>query len=351
MRGKYTDSNGEQTAGVDLAAKVRFLRRRSSYPHRPANVDTKETHTSWLFLANNLVYKLKKPLRYDFLDFSTVQARRCNCEEEVRLNRRFSPEVYLGTEALTMGASGGLRLGGCGAPVDWLVKMQRLPDEVVLETRLHERTLGTTDIVGVASLLCRFYESAPSVAITPSAYLKRFTDDIHAYGEELCNPEYRLSEKAVTSITEAQLRFTEGQRGLLTARVDSGRIVEGHGDLRPEHIYVGRNPIIIDCLEFNRDFRLLDPLDELGFLAMECERLGAPFVGHVLFSEYERATSDHAEKALVHFYMSYRALLWGNLSIRHLDRLDRDAHEKWIAKTTGYLRLAEEHIRKASQTD
>lgn len=339
-----------RTPSPDLATKVRFLREPTTYSDAPGDVEARESHTSWIFLVGNLVYKLKKPLHYDFLDFSTVAARRHNCEEEVRLNRRFATDVYLGTVALTVSTDGALALGAAGEPVDWLVKMRRLPEEEVFENRLTKRTLDTKEIVRVASRLSRFYQKAPTVAMTPAAYVARFDRDIRANGRELGKRAYGLPRTQIDKIAENQCDFIERQEALLAERVQSGRIVEGHGDLRPEHIYVGPQPIIIDCLEFNRELRLLDPLDELGFLAMECERLGTAFVGQVLFDEYERATRDHARHALVHFYMSYRALLWANLAIRHIERLGAASHRKWVERASTYLRLAEMHIGGAART-
>ncbi|HSK39559.1 MAG TPA: hypothetical protein VK943_07310, partial [Arenibaculum sp.] len=112
---------------VPLTAKVAFLRRATSYPDRPARVDVVETHMSWVFLTDRHVYKLKKPARSPVLDFSTVDAREANCEAEIRLNRRLAPRVYLGVVPLVVLDGGTLALAGPGRPVDWLVRMLRLP--------------------------------------------------------------------------------------------------------------------------------------------------------------------------------------------------------------------------------
>jgi aminoglycoside phosphotransferase family enzyme len=123
--------------------------------------------------------------------------------------------------------------------------------------------------------------------------------------------------------------------------VSQGRIVEGHGDLRPEHVCLGPEPLFIDCLEFNRDWRVLDPADELAYLAMECEHAGAPWIGEVVFETYREATGDNPPLPLVRFYKAYRATVRAKLSAWHLkDHPDPADQGKWIARAQRYLELA-----------
>lgn len=337
----------QQTSCPELEEKVEFLKRTDIYPDRPDRVDTIETHTSWLFLTRQYVYKLKKPLRYDFLDFSTVEARRQNCQAEVRLNRRLSRDVYLGTMPLTLNTEGGMQLGGKGRVIDWLVQMRRLSSDRELEGRIKNHSVDKEDIVRVAEVLARFYEKSLPIDMNATRYLQRFDQDLHDNLKELTRPEFGLQTDWVREIGNAQLAFLGDAAALFDRRVEEGRIIEAHGDLRPEHIYLGSEPVIIDCLEFNREFRILDCADELAFLAMECERLGASFIGDILFASYDRLTSDHPPQKLLDFYMSYRAFLWAKLAIWHIDRNDSGNHANWINKTNTYLHLAEEHIRKA----
>lgn len=346
-----TSEPTQQTAIPELEEKVGFLKGTAIYPDRPDRVDTIETHTSWLFLTRQYVHKLKKPLRYDFLDFSTVEARRRNCQAEVRLNRRLSRDVYLGTVPLTLDAEGGMQLGGEGRVIDWLVEMRRLSGDRELERRIKDHSVDKEDIVRLAQMLARFYESSLPVDINPARYLQRFDQDLHDNLKELTRPEFGLRTEWVREIGNAQLAFLGDAATLFERRVQEGRIIEAHGDLRPEHIYLGSEPVIIDCLEFNREFRILDCADELAFLAMECERLGASFIGEILFATYDRLTSDHPPQQLLDFYMSYRAFLWAKLAIWHIGRNDSGDHAKWINKTNTYLQLAQAHIHRAMIND
>ena len=328
---------------VSLRDKVRFLQRPDSYPERPGAIEAKESHMSWVFLTQTHAYKLKKPVRYSYLDYSTVAARRENCAAEVRLNRRFAPQVYLGIVALNIDASGHLRLGGAGEPCDWLVKMVRLPAERTLEAQIERDEVDETQLRQAIHVLTRVYRQATPADITADAYRMRFQSDMQESLAELTDPAFELASDLPQVAAAAQRRFLDADAALLNARVEGSRIVEGHGDLRPEHIYLGDRPIIMDCLEFNRDLRLLDPVDELAYLAIECHRLGAPHLGDVVLETYRADTSDRPPARLIDFYASVRAMLRAKLALWHLRDEQRSDAEAWRARTMRYLYVAADH--------
>jgi aminoglycoside phosphotransferase family enzyme len=334
----------------ELAAKVAFLKRPDSYPDRPSAVEAVETHLAWVFLTDRCAYKLKKPVRYAFLDFTTLAARRHDAEEEVRLNRRLAPAVYLDVVALTVDASGRLALGGDGTPVDWLVKMRRLPRERMLDHAIAAQSADGVDgagLRGVAELLVAFYRHAPRAPLSPLAYRERLRAEIAANGSALAEARYGLPADVIARTVAAQDAFLEREAFVLDARVSAGRIVEGHGDLRPEHICLGPPPAIIDCVEFNREFRILDAADELAYLAMECERLGAPSVGAMLLVHYHALADDHPPDRLIHFYESVRAVLRAKLAAWHLDDPMVRYPSQWFNRAQAYVTLADRHIREA----
>jgi aminoglycoside phosphotransferase family enzyme len=331
---------------VDIRAKVAFLTCPEAYPDRPERVEAKETHMSWVFLTDAHAYKLKKPVRYAFLDFSTVEARRRDCEQEVRLNRRFAGDVYCGTVLLNLDPEGRLHLDGKGRTVDCLVKMRRLPAERTLEHAIAAHAVREEDVRGFAARLAALYRDSPPIEIKPQEYHRRFHEDLNANRRELARPAFGLPLELIEEIAAAQLHFLKTERALLDQRVREKRIVEGHGDLRPEHIYLGRRPVIMDCLEFKRDFRILDPADELAFLAMECDRLGAPFVGGWVFETYGEVTGDEPPGKLVQFYMSCRAYLRAKIAIWHLDEPDVRDPSKWPSRTREYLHLARSYAER-----
>jgi aminoglycoside phosphotransferase family enzyme len=331
------------TADIDISTKVAFLRQPVSYPGHPAEVNVIQTHMSWVFLTDRLVYKLKKPVRFEFLDFSTLERRQHDCLEEVRLNRRLARGVYLSVVPLTVDASGRLHLDGEGEPVDWLVKMQRLPRECMLDQVIAARRVEDAKVRTFSQILAGFYCHADPVSMTPHEYRQRFEQNINDYTIALSEPRYGLPHRQITMIKQALQQFLSDKPELFDARVKGHRIVEAHGDLRPEHICLIDPPVIIDCLEFNRALRILDPADELAFLALECEYAGAPYLGEVAFETYRQLTDDDPAHALVRFYKTLRALLRAKLSIRHLDDHDASEHHKWVQRASDYLQLAEHY--------
>ena len=330
---------------LPLACKVAFLSRRDAYPDRPAGVEAIETHMSWVFLTDRHAYKLKKPVRRPFLDFSTIEARRRHCADEVRLNRRLAPAVYLGAVPLVSTAAG-LRLGGPGEVVDWLVKMVRLPSERVLDRGIANGTVERRDAVAIGRVLAGFYRSLPPVRVDPAEYRRRFAADAEASLEAVTAAGGPARIARAGRIAAAQAAMLSRRAAEFDRRVRDGRIVEGHGDLRPEHVYLDGTPSIIDCLEFDYDLRTLDPADELGFLALECERLGAAWIGMEIFATYTTVTQDDPPRPLVDFYQSFRALQRARLAIWHVAEPGRHPPQEWLRRADLYLELGESYAAR-----
>lgn len=327
-----------------IADKVAFLSKPEAYAVPTTYVEIRETHMSWVFLTDIQAWKLKKPVRTSYLDFSSCDARRHNCEEEVRLNRRLASGVYQGVMPLTIDLQGKLRLGNTGQAVDWLVCMRRLPADRMLDRAIAVQSFSDADLRKVGALLARFYSHAPPVKITPSEYRSRLAADIRANRCELRNPDFAQPVALVESITRAQLEFLTRQPALFDVRVQTGKVIEAHGDLRPEHICLEREPVIIDCLEFNRDFRILDAASELTFLALECDRLGAPQVGQLILRSYREQTGDGPPDQLLKFYRSYHGCVRAKIALWHLKDDEASDQAKWTARAANYLRLAADAI-------
>jgi len=336
------------TAESELARKVATLREPATYPDPVARVESIQTHMSWVFLADGWAYKLKKPVRRDFLDFSTPEARRRDCEAEVRLNRRLAPDVYLGVVPLTRDATGRLALEGAGEAIDWLVKMRRLPAARMLDRVLASGTAGPEVARRVAEMLAGFHRGLATVEITPEAYRRRLAHDVAACRDELERSDYGIHPDEARSPTRALAEFLGARAAEFDRRVTDGRIVEGHGDLRPEHVCLIEPPVVIDCLAFNRDFRILDGLDEIAYLAMECERLGHRAFAAQLVAAYRAAAREDAPEALVDFYCAYRALVRAKIAALHTHDAAAGEAPKWIARAREYLALAASHARGLS---
>lgn len=333
----------------ELEDKIQALGQSDTYPDKPSRIDAVETHMSWVFLTDRFAYKMKKPVRYDFLDFSTLSLRQRDCEEEVRLNQRLAPDVYLGTVPLTVNSLGEARINGDGDIVEWLVKMRRLPRERMLDHVIRQKQIDEADIRNLGKILAGFYAESAAVEHDADRYRAGIGQATILNRDLLLTPDYGLPADAIRALHDTQLQFLHQESRLLDTRVESGRIIEGHGDLRPEHICLESRPVIIDCLEFNRQFRIIDPADELSFLAVECEMLGAPSIGEEIFRVYEELSGDRPPARLVLFYKMYRACLRARLSISHVQELEKQDWPRWQSRATDYLRLAEAYRAQLQQ--
>ncbi len=331
---------------ITLEDKIAFLKNPHIYPEKPKQIKAIETHMSWVFFTDKFVYKLKKPVKSDSLDYSTLTKREINCYTEVTLNKKLAPNIYLGVIPITVGIDGKLELQGDGDVVDWLVKMRRLPIECMLDYMIQSDSVKNTDVVNFTRVLSNFYKEANNVSITQSDYCDRFKERILIIRNELLSPQYQLSKDLINSVVNNLLNFVLKHSDCLAQRAKNKKIVEAHGDLRPEHICLLKEPVIIDCLEFSRELRILDPVDELSFLALECERLGSPFIGNLVMKTYSKTANDYPPEKLIIFYKSYRACVRAMVAIWHLkDEQVRDS-DKWIQRSNSYLKLAEKYANK-----
>ncbi|MGP1397476.1 MAG: hypothetical protein ACTS3R_18390 [Inquilinaceae bacterium] len=326
----------------DLGRKVSFLSRPAAYPDDPARVEALETHMSWVFLTDRHAWKLKKPVRYLHLNYRTPANRRFYCREEVRLNRRLAPSVYQAVVALTEDATGSLALGGGGSVVDWLVRMRRLPSARMLDTVLAQRAVSTDDVQSIAAVLARFYRRLPPVVMAAGDYVARFERQAaEAVAVLAAAPQ---CPPAVRPLADRLGRTPPELAVLVGGRATAGLLREGHGDLRPDHICLGDPPLIIDCLEFSRDLRLADPVDELAFLAMECGRLGGRSIGLQVMDAYGAMSGDRPPAAIVAFYTAHRALVRAMLSMRHVTEPGRHPPAYWMDRANTYVVLAEDAV-------
>ena len=335
-----------QRMDVPIDDKVSFLQRPEAYPERPIRVDVVETHMSWVFLTESHAYKLKKPVRSEAFDFRSLPARRHNCLEEVRLNRRLAPGIYLGIVPVAVDDGGNLHLGEDGTVVDWLIKMKRLPADRTLEHVIRSGTLSPAGIRRIARILSRFYKQSVPLVVDPAQHRKSFAVAIRAMEATLHDPTYALPAPMIAAAARAGTMFVEQHGVILEQRARDGHIVEAHGDLRPEHVYLLPNPVIVDRLEFSFALRSLDPVDELAYLALECDRLGAAQVGPLLFEAYEAQMGEKPEPDLIAFYKIFRAMVRAKLAVLHIDDRTVGNPEKWRRRATEYLSVACENARQ-----
>jgi uncharacterized protein len=328
-------------ADVSEEAAVRsFLADPHSYPDQPENVEAIETHMSRVFLVGDRVYKLKKPIRLSFLDYTTLDSRRQSCERELALNRRLAPGVYLEVLPLVRRADGALALGGDEKVIDWLLVMRRLAAERLLDEAIRNGEIVAKDIEAICDALGAFYAEAIRIDCPESEFRAGWQTLIGLVEESLSDPQFALPADEVTKVTRSLSSFLEREWYLIAARLSAGRIVDGHGDLRPEHIHLGPPVRIIDRLEFDDRLRRTDPFDELSFLALECGMLGANWIGERLIDGVSARLHDRPPDELLRFYRCYRAALRARLTIEHLRDPAPRTPERWPRQARAYLRVA-----------
>jgi aminoglycoside phosphotransferase family enzyme/predicted kinase len=278
-----------------------------------------ETHAGVVFFAGDRAFKLKKPVNLGFLDFSTRERRERACHREVELNRRFSPDVYLGVADVTLSS---------GEPCDHLVVMRRMPSERRLSALVRAGVPVEDALRATARLLAGTHSAAPrgeliSAEGTRDALRRRWTD-----GFDQVRPFHGRAIDAgrATEIERLALRFLDGREPLFAARIHEGRVVDGHGDLMADDIFcLDDGPRVLDCLEFDDRLRWLDGLDDAAFLCMDLERLRAPRLAERFISWYAEYAADPSPPSLRHHYVAYRAFVRGKVACLRWGQGDTDA--------------------------
>jgi aminoglycoside phosphotransferase family enzyme len=324
---------------VPLLDKVAFLSKPDAFAYPVDDVVRRETHMSWVFLAGESVYKLKKPVRFPYLDFSTLARREAACRAELALNRRLAPDVYKAVVPLVK-SSQGLAIGGPGEIIDWLVVMRRLDESQTLERALASRQLSSWQLDHLVTTFAAFYRRAGVVFVSPAIHLSNWRLNLAYNKHVLLDPRLGLPAGLVRQVAHVQQQFLAERSELIANRVRGRHIVDGHGDLRPEHIWLGDPVRIIDCLEFNPGLRAVDPFDEIAYLCVECERLGSAWASEYIKRRTLRALQQSVFNELFVFYRSYRATLRARLAIAHLLESDPRTPDKWPRLARTYLQLA-----------
>jgi len=320
---------------LELDGKVAYLRTPGVLGD---HVDCIETHMSWVFLTADRVYKLKKPARLPHLDHATLARRHHSCVQELTLGRRLARDVYLELAPLRA-TSEGLAVGGpFGEIIDWLVVMRRLPAERMLPRMIAEGTATEAHATAVGDVLATFYGQARVAPWDGATYRCRLRGDLLAFVAELV--ELDAPRPRIEAILDFQLATLDRHAHELDARIAQGRVVDAHGDLRPEHVCIEPPPAVpavIDPLEFDDELRLLDAASELAFFALECERLEAAWFGTRVIARYAERTGDRVPAPLAALYRNHHVLVRAVLALRHLVDTPARDHPRWRAKANAYL--------------
>ena len=330
-----------------LPPVVEVLLKPQAYPHKPQKIELVQTQMSFIFLTGEYVYKVKKPVNLGYLDYTTLEKRHFFCRQELELNRRLCPDVYLAVIPIVE-EKGELRIEGQGKAIEYAVKMKKLPGERMMDVLLSQGQVTPEMVARVAEKLADFHKKAQT------------NQEIGAFGKldvirGNCDENFAQTEKYIgISITAEEYQhienytdnFVDSNPSLVDKRVREGRIRDCHGDLHAAHVCFTDEICIYDCIEFNDRFRYCDVASEVAFLAMDLDRYQQAGLSRHLVNTYVELSHDEELLKLLNFYKCYRAYVRGKVESFKLDDplIPRSEKAKALESARSYFRLAESYV-------
>ena len=348
--------DGEPPPTEWLPDYVRGLLDPSAYPDPPDEVTLVQTHISYVFLAGGIVYKTKKPVDFGFVDQVAPEVRERFCHAEVKLNRRLSSDVYLDVVPVVRTASGEFAVEVEGEPVEWAVKMRRLPEDRMLSTLLGAGDEPDDIVERLVARLVRFHAEAERAENDPEVFgaagARSWWEREWSEMEGNIGATWRADLAASTR--EYVNRVLDSQAALFDERLAEGRVLRGHGDLRTEHVYVlgtGVDDVqIVDCIEFTDGFQIgsVDVGHDVAFLAMDLEANDRAAAGEVVVGRYIAATADETLGVLQPLHRIFRALVRGKVDSLQANAADVPGEERrrFAESALRYFSLAAEYAKR-----
>ncbi len=328
---------------MDILSLKKALLNPSLYPDQPREVRVIETHISLLFLTGNYVYKLKKPVDFGFLDFTTLEKRRYFCEQEVKLNRRLSPKIYLGVTKVTRDGRE-IFIDGDGEVVEYAVWMKQISEEFLLDKLLEKGQVNSRMMERVAEKLVQFYSMAET-----NDYIKSFAkpervkqDTDENFDQTGKYVDVTIPAKVYKEVRERTNGFFKQNEEIFYQRIADDWIRDCHGDLRLEHIFWGEDISIFDCIEFNERFRYTDVAADIAFLSMDLDYHERGDLNSPLIQTYMEKSRDRGLSRMLDFYKCYRAYVRGKVESFRLDdpSIPEEEKKEALKRARRYFNLA-----------
>ena len=333
---------------------VEALLKPQAYPFRLQKIELIQTQMSFIFLTGDYVYKVKKPVNLGYLDYTTLDKRHFFCHQEIELNRRLCPDVYLAVVPITMSLRGAKRrsnllcIEGEGKTIEYAVKMRQLPQDRMMDVLLPQGKVSKEMVTRVAEKLVDFHQKAETsseiAAFGKLGVICQNTDENFAQTERYIGVSIpQLFYDHIKSYTED---FIHNNISLFDKRVKEGKIRDCHGDLHAAHICFTDDICIYDCIEFNDRFRYSDVASEVAFLAMDLDRYQQADLSQHLANTYVRLSHDEELLGLLNFYKCYRAYVRGKVESFKLDDpyIPEEEKAKVLAVAQRYFDLAESYV-------
>ena len=318
-----------------------------AYPEDPGQIELIQTHISFVFLTKNFVYKVKKAVNFGFLDFSTLEKRRFFCEEELELNRRLCPDMYL--EVAPINKSNITKIKGTGETVEYALKMKRMPQEKIMTVLLKENKVDNKTIDGIAKIIAQFHSKAQtnteisqygSLKIVKTNWDENFSQTLKFISKTLSQTDFQFIETKINN-------FMEKNKTLFESRINEDRIRDCHGDIHSGNIFITDKIYIFDAIEFNDRFRYSDVASDVAFLAMDLDFQQRVDLSNYFIEQYMVYSKDQQLTRLLPFYKCYRAYVRGKVISFKLDDPNVTREEKSSAtkEAKAYFKLAANYAK------
>ncbi len=320
-----------------------------SFPLETDSVDLIETHISWVIICDDFVYKIKKPIKYSFLDFSTLEKRKFYCEREIELNNRLTKNIYLGVLPVKKMASKFFIGNDKGEVVDYAVNMQKLPADKRMDKLLSTNKISGADIKNLAVKICSFHRQ------TNIIYKKNVLEIQQLFNDILAQKDFLQKNLncggIITEAVHSSDKFLKQHNVLLEKRITDGFVRDCHGDLHSRNIFLLPEPVPFDCIEFNDDLRQIDVLNEIAFLCMDMEALGRQDLADLFFCEYNKLfliARNEEERKLFFYCKAYRANIRAKInSMRTKDATKKHEKKEALYIANKYLLLMQDYMAAA----
>jgi len=334
---------------LQISSLREVLQRPELYPDHPRAVKFIETHISLLFLTGNYVYKVKKPVDFGFLDFTTLEKRKFFCEQEVKLNRRLSPTIYLGVVTISK-IGDRIILDGRGELVEYAVKMRQIPEELLMDKLLEKKQVTPKMIEAISEKLVKFYFAAEASDLIKSfAKPERVRQDTDENFEQTKKYiDVTIPGEVYEGVKNRTDDFFRTEEDIFYQRIAADRIRDCHGDLRLEHIFWEEEISIFDCIEFNERFRYTDVAADIAFLAMDLDYHGRQDLSAHLIRAFVGESGDHGLTEVLDFYKCYRAYVRGKVESFRLDdpQIPEAEKKEALKRAQKYFGLAQRYAER-----
>jgi hypothetical protein len=325
---------------------IKLMHQTSCYPHIVKKIQTIQTHISYVILTGDIAYKIKKAVKFRFLDFSTLENRKKYCNEELKLNQQLCPEIYRDVVPITKEKDNRIMVDGKGEVIEYAVKMKQFPQRNMMTVLLSKNKIQHKHIMQILHRLIDYYKN------------QKQSDEINSYGkkhiiEKNINENFRdvkpfinilLERERFEKIKKYNKCFFEQADDIIDKRCKNDYIKSCHGDLHSGNIVILNDDIcIFDCIEFNKRFRYIDIASDIGFLAMDLDFQKKPYLSSFLINNYIEITHDETLLDILNFYKSYRAFVRGKVTGFKLNDSSLSARERKniINVSNNYFDLSE----------